>query len=175
MAGRRPAPAAPAALVLGLLLLLVPAVVRPTGALFTDVATTTTGVVGAGTFRPAAANPVTCATSGTLLNPASTITFTTPLVAAPPRGTVQYLLRLYRTDVTPAVQLGEPFYLMAVGATSAAFAFDGGGLTLLQNSTYQARITTRLTDARLESSPARTRTFTNSGLLIANFTCGAAT
>lgn len=171
---RRPAPVALAALLAGVLLLLVPAVVRPTGALFSDVATTTTGVVGAGTFRPAPANAVSCATTGPVLNPGSVITFTTPLVAAPPRGTVEYVARIYRTDVVPEQKIGADV-LMTVGATTATASWSGGGLTLLQNTSYQARVTTRLTGALLESSPVRTRNFTNTGLLIANFVCGTGT
>jgi hypothetical protein len=169
MAGRRPTVAA--ALLTGLLLLL-PGHVAGTAAVFTDAATTTTGDVGASTvFVPAAANPVTCGTSGAGLNPASTITFTTPTVTAPPRGIVEYVVRVYRTDTNALV--GS--YLMTVSGNTATLSLDGGGLTLLLNVTYQARFTTRLLGSTRESSPARTRLFTNSGVLIANFTCGTGT
>lgn len=172
MAGRRPTVVA--ALLTGLLLLL-PGHVAGTVAVFTDAATTTTGDVGASTvFVPAAANPVACAESGPVLNPGASVTFTTDRVAEPPRGGVQYVLRIYRVDVTPATKLG-PDYLMNVGATTASLTFDGGGLTLLQNTSYQARVTTRLTDSARESTPVRTRNFRNGGLLIANFTCGTGT
>jgi hypothetical protein len=174
MRAGRTGPATAAALVAGLLLLLVPGQVSTTGAAFSDAATTTTGVVGAGPFVPAPANAVECGTTGTTLNPASTITFTTPRVAAPIRGTVEYVVRIYRTDVTPEQKIGEDV-LMTVGATTATASWTGGGLTLLQNTNYQARITTRLTGVARESTPIRTRNFRNTGLLIANFICGTGT
>ncbi|MCH1867370.1 hypothetical protein [Nocardioides sp. CFH 31398] len=172
MVRRRPAVAA--TLLAGLLLLL-PGHVAGTAAVYTDAAASTTGEVGASTvFVPPAANPVSCVESGPTLNPGASVTFTTDRVAEPPRGGVQYVLRVYRVDVTPATKLG-PDFLMNVGPTTATLTFDGGGLTLLQDTAYQARVTTRLTDSARESSPARLRNFRNGGLLIANFTCGTGT
>lgn len=152
----------------GVLALALPATVDTTGAVFSDAADTATGALATGRFVPAAAGTVTCSTTGLL---PSTIRFTTPTVAALPRGTVQYVARLSRV-AQPQTVVFEG--LMTVSGSTASIDFGGTLLSGLGTANYRISVTTRLSAQTLESSPAATATFSYGLLVLGVFGCGTA-